>query len=328
MHWAGTMLGRDSRFQKTLWVQRYQDGMGRATASTSLASHNIFVFVSRINTPNCGNRIRIACGALDVARDKRRYERVICIRRTMLVPGSVAHSVTLTLQPILRTFSRNPPTTSAFVLVDVFSLILTSILGYLIGSFPTSYLLVQWKSKIDIRNAGSGNVGTLNSIQVTNSRLVGIAVLVVDVLKGSAAVLLGRTVGGDEFWPGAVGGLAAVVGHNYPVWLGFKGGRGLATSAGVMFVMGWVLVAVWGAIWVVGFLIWKKVNLGNALASLGIGLAVMITPDTIVRMFLSTSIPASAFRVFCVVLMALILAKHIEPVKEHFREKQLKNSTA
>jgi hypothetical protein len=68
--------------------------------------------------------------------------------------------------------------------------------------------------------------------------------------------------------------------------------------------------------------------LGNALASVVLGLAVMITPDAILRMFLSASVPVSSFRVFCVILMALVLVRHIEPVREHFREKGLENSTA
>lgn len=210
----------------------------------------------------------------------------------------------------------------------MFSFVLIAILGYLLGSFPTAYLLVQWKSKIDIRNAGSGNVGTLNSAQVTNSKLVGFVVLVVDVLKGSAAVILARSVGGDQFWAGATGGLAAVVGHNFPIWLGFKGGRGLATAAGVMFVISWGLVAVWGVLWAIGFPIWKNVNVANAFASLVIALAVTIAPEPALRLLLPPGMPVPGLRAFCVFLMVLVLAKHVGPVKSYLKHRQLKDSIA
>src|SRR5512147_2237624 len=106
--------------------------------------------------------------------------------------------------------------------------------GYLIGSVPWAFILVRLRSNRDIRKEGSGNVGTLNSYVVTGSRKVGVAVLLLDLAKGFAAAEFGRMVGGGDFSTAAVGLLAAILGHNYPVWLRFKGGRGLAPAAGGM----------------------------------------------------------------------------------------------
>lgn len=200
--------------------------------------------------------------------------------------------------------------------IIVFSLVLAGILGYLLGSVPAAYLLVRWKSKLDIRNAGSGNVGTLNSFQVTGSRGVGVAVLVFDLLKGATAVWLS-----GFFWPANVqaplmGGVASVLGHCFPVWLGFKGGRGLATAAGVMLVLGWLWVALWGAVWGIGFLIWRKVNMGNALASVIMLLLMVLLPEDMFRELTTAGIPVSEFRYYGVVLMIIITIRHIKPVVE------------
>jgi acyl phosphate:glycerol-3-phosphate acyltransferase len=204
----------------------------------------------------------------------------------------------------------------------VVSLVLSAVLGYLLGSFPTAYVLVRWNAKIDIREAGSGNVGTLNSFQVTNSKLVGAVVLVVDVLKGVVAVVVARMLFGGEFSPPALAGISAVLGHNAPVWLKFKGGRGLATAAGVMFVVGWILVAVWGACWVAGYATWRRVNLGNAFALLVLLLLILLLPLEQMQPFLSAWVPAGAFRYFGAVLLGIILMRHVEPVRVYIEEKR------
>jgi len=203
----------------------------------------------------------------------------------------------------------------------VFSLVFAGILGYLLGSVPTAYLLVRWKSKIDIRNAGSGNVGTLNSFQVTRSRSVGITVLALDLLKGAVSVWLA-----GAFWPDAVqaplvGGVASVLGHNFPVWLKFMGGRGLATAAGAMFVFGWLWIAIWGAGWGIGFLIWRRVNMGNALASVLLLFLIAFVPMEALRGLLSGWVRPTDFRYYGSILMLIIIIRHIEPVVEYVKSR-------
>jgi glycerol-3-phosphate acyltransferase PlsY len=142
------------------------------------------------------------------------------------------------------------------------------LLGYLIGSFPTAYLLVMWQARLDIRGAGSGNVGAKNAFDVTGSRVLGISVFLVDCAKGAASAWIGSRLFGQGLLIMGAAGLGAVVGHNYPVWLRFRGGRGLATAAGVMLVMNWMLVVLWCMIWIAVYAYAKNVHGANISASI------------------------------------------------------------
>ncbi len=113
-------------------------------------------------------------------------------------------------------------------------IIVFGILSYLIGSIPFSYLLPKWIGKIDIRVHGSGNTGTTNVLRTLGMK-VGILSFIGDFFKGILPTLLGLIFWGEI---GAiVGGTMAVIGHCYSVWLKFKGGKGVATSAGVLIVL-------------------------------------------------------------------------------------------
>ncbi len=185
--------------------------------------------------------------------------------------------------------------------------------GYVIGSFPTAYLLVRWKSHVDIRQAGSGNVGSLNSFVVTRSKLVGILVLVIDFLKGALAVfVVGQA--GQAFIYMAAAGVGAVLGHNFSVWLGFKGGRGLATAAGVMVWLGWMTVVVWGVVWVVAYFITRKVNLGNVIACVVTLLLTLMAPSSLLVHVKPDDASVQYFKFFAVIMFGIILIKHIEPM--------------
>ena len=102
--------------------------------------------------------------------------------------------------------------------------------AYFIGAIPFSYLITRWKTGGDIRNLGSRNVGATNVLR-TSGKLPGLVALILDVGKGITAVYLGGALGGNEIW-GAVGGFFAVVGHSFPVFLNFRGGKSVATGGG------------------------------------------------------------------------------------------------
>ena len=201
----------------------------------------------------------------------------------------------------------------------MFFFVLSGITGYLIGSIPTAFLLVRWKSNVDIRGTGSGNVGALNSFQVTRSKWLGGAVLLLDLLKGAVAVWLSSVFSGGQFSTQAVAGVAAVTGHNFPVWLRFKGGRGLATAAGVTMVLAWPFVAIWGVLWVLGFLLLRHVNVANAAASVLEMLGILLVPAGILALAAGSSIEPAEFRAFGLSLFIVILIKHIEPVREFMK---------
>ena len=205
----------------------------------------------------------------------------------------------------------------------MFNLFWPVIVGYLIGSFPTAFLAVRWKSKADIRKTGSGNVGTLNSYEVTRSKAVGLTVLVVDVLKGASAVAVGRTlVPGLPFVGAAFAGTAAVIGHSYPIWLLFKGGRGLASAAGAMGLLSFPLVGAWLAAWGIGFAITRAVNVASFIACvllLGLLLAV---PDEVIIAVLPEGATTRGLRTFGVMVLLVVLTRLSGPFREFLRDRR------
>ncbi len=115
------------------------------------------------------------------------------------------------------------------------SWIISVILAYFIGAFPTAYLAGKLFKKIDIRREGSGNVGTINIYRAAGL-LPGIITILLDVAKGYLAVIIAYTIDGELTFA-LLGGLFAVLGHNYSLFLKFKGGKGLATSLGVFLAL-------------------------------------------------------------------------------------------
>ena len=111
---------------------------------------------------------------------------------------------------------------------------LLGVCSYFIGSIPFSYLIPRWIGKIDIRRHGSGNTGTTNVVRTLGLK-VGVLAFLGDFLKGVIPALIGLLWLGEL--GGVVGGSLAVIGHCHPVWLKFKGGKGVATSAGILLVL-------------------------------------------------------------------------------------------
>ncbi len=186
------------------------------------------------------------------------------------------------------------------------------LLGYIIGSFPTAYLLVKWKSRLDIRKAGTGNVGAMNAFDVTNSKLLGFGVLGFDLLKGMAAVELSSYFFGHSFWIMGVGGLASIVGHNFSPWLRFKGGRGLATAAGVMLILGWIIVALWCTLWALTYAYAKSVHLSNISASILTPAVIAFTPESVLRILLNEYPGYNNFLFMTAATCALVLLRHYQ----------------
>jgi glycerol-3-phosphate acyltransferase PlsY len=113
----------------------------------------------------------------------------------------------------------------------VATIIIAVVLGYLLGSIPSAYIAGRLSKGVDIRQVGGGNVGAVNVMREVGM-LPGVIVLLADIAKGSAAILIARWLGVPLIWI-FVAGFAAVAGHNWPVFLGFRGGRGAATTIGV-----------------------------------------------------------------------------------------------
>jgi glycerol-3-phosphate acyltransferase PlsY len=131
---------------------------------------------------------------------------------------------------------------------DPLMLILAAILGYLLGSVPFGLLLTRAAGLGDIRGIGSGNIGATNVLRTGNKALAA-ATLALDAGKGAVALLIAQGLWGEN--AGLVAGVAAMAGHAFPVWLGFRGGKGVATGAGVMFAAAWWLGLVVLGVWLV-----------------------------------------------------------------------------
>lgn len=153
--------------------------------------------------------------------------------------------------------------------------------AYLLGSIPTGYLVALVRG-VDLRAHGSGNIGATNAFRVLGKG-PGAFVLLADALKGSAAVLVMpalaiRITGGSppESLP-LIAGVAAILGHNYTCWLRFKGGKGIATTAGVMATLVPLGLAITFVAWSIAFLTTRYVSLASIVAAVVLPIATMLT---------------------------------------------------
>ena len=152
------------------------------------------------------------------------------------------------------------------------------VLGYIVGSFPSGYLAAKL-SGVDIRQHGSGNIGATNVLRVVGKPW-GIAVFLADALKGllavwASSVLVARSGAIDYSELYAIlAGAACVIGHSFPIWLGFKGGKGVATSAGVIFGILPVAALTIFLVWLVVFLVTRYVSVASIIAALALPLTV------------------------------------------------------
>jgi glycerol-3-phosphate acyltransferase PlsY len=198
------------------------------------------------------------------------------------------------------------------------SYIVIVLVAYFIGSLPTAYLLLKRKSNLDIRKEGSGNVGSMNAYEVSGSKVVGIIVGVGDALKGVIAVLVASTIMPDSFWAVALGLLVSIVGHNYSVWLRFKGGRGLATAAGGLFVIGIGYTIFWCVIWAGVRITKKDILFSNIVATITAPIALLLCPATWIQKLMIASGSAVDYLELSLLLSALLLLSHANVMREAF----------
>lgn len=141
---------------------------------------------------------------------------------------------------------------------------LSILIAYLIGSVSFSYLFGRMLKGIDIRKHGSGNAGATNTLRVLG---VGpaVTVLLLDVAKGIVAVWLPVWLGQDELWFRVLCGIAVIIGHNWPVYFGFKGGKGIASTIGVMATLAFLPALVAGIVAILAIAVTRYVSLGSLL---------------------------------------------------------------
>lgn len=173
--------------------------------------------------------------------------------------------------------------------------------AYLLGAVPFGLIFSRLISHRDPRQFGSGNIGATNALR-TGGKLVGGLTLVADILKGVLPVALARAFGWDDVWTAAMA-LAAFFGHIFPIYLGFKGGKGVATMFGVILPwLPWAAVAAF-VVWFVSLKIWHYVSLASILAGLALPPAVWL---------LGGSLPAIATAIVLAVMMTL---RHVSNIQ-------------
>ncbi len=200
--------------------------------------------------------------------------------------------------------------------------IISFIVGYVVGSFPTAYILMKKMRNTDITRNGSGNVGAMNSYEVSNSKIIGVTVLVIDALKGFISVIAAKALFGDYFIYPMIALLAAVLSHCYNPWLKFKGGRGLATAAGGAIGLSPIILILWVIFWVLGYVLRKNIHFSNIISTVLCIPVVLTSGDILNTTKWMTNPPAETTTTFAVtvsLMMIIILTKHIEPLKEYLK---------
>lgn len=176
--------------------------------------------------------------------------------------------------------------------------------GFLFGSIPFGYLISRYFYGVDIRKAGSGNIGAANALR-TLGKAGGAAVLLLDALKGFLPVLLSKSLHLDPVWVALVAA-AAVLGHCFSPWLGWHGGKGVATSVGAVIALSWMAGAVCAGGWVAGAALTGFSSVGSMLANL-------LAP---VALWFTTREPAyAAFGAFAALLIIYTHRENIERIR-------------
>jgi glycerol-3-phosphate acyltransferase PlsY len=168
------------------------------------------------------------------------------------------------------------------------------IVAYLIGSIPFGYLIVRKKMGADIRQTGSGGTGATN-VSRRAGKAAGVLTLILDAAKGCAAVLIAKALTGDD-WVIAAAAIAALVGHNFPVGEGFRGGKGVATGVGIFLVVAPIALLCAGVIFVAIVALTRYVSLGSIIAAMLIPVFVWLQSD--LRPLMTAAIVGAALIVF------------------------------
>ena len=185
--------------------------------------------------------------------------------------------------------------------------IITALVSYLFGSIPFGYLFTKILLKKDIRNVGSGNIGATNVLRTGNKSL-GYLTLVLDIAKAVVPVIFIKLNYPDLVY---ISALCAFLGHLFPIWLKFKGGKGVATLVGILLSINIYYAIVFGTVWILTFLISKYSSLSSLFASISIPIYLLIVnQDNII---------------FFIIIFVLIFYTHRENIKRLINKEETKS---
>ena len=185
--------------------------------------------------------------------------------------------------------------------------IITALVSYLFGSIPFGYLFTKILLKKDIRNVGSGNIGATNVLR-TGNKLLGYLTLVLDIAKAVVPVIFIKLNYPDLVY---ISALCAFLGHLFPIWLKFKGGKGVATFVGILISINIFYALVFGAVWILTFLISKYSSLSSLFASISIPIYLLIIDKGNI--------------IFFIIMFVLIFYTHRENIKRLINKEESKS---
>lgn len=193
-----------------------------------------------------------------------------------------------------------------------------AIISYLLGTFPSALFLVRSVKGVDISKEGTGNIGAMNSYDITGKKWVGITVFILDALKGFLSILLVKLFFSNLLIPLTISAFFVVLGHNFNIFLKLKGGRGLATAVGAYSLINPEVIFFWAIMWLAGYYIIKKnVHVANAFATVFMPLMFYYTPEQITNILNFTRDANKLSTTLSLIPIALlILIRHISPLAE------------
>lgn len=201
--------------------------------------------------------------------------------------------------------------------MEYYSNILVSILAYLTGSIPTAYILLKVFFKKNITEEGSGNVGAMNSYEVTNNKILGIVVFLLDFLKSYLFLFILISQINDSMLI-RLSAAFLILGHNYSIFIRLSGGRGLSPAAGVFAYINPFGIIIWVIMYFTSkIIINKNVHISTAIGLIGANIMLWASPIELLELFeLHKFEDINDFRTLYIVISIFIISKLIKPIRE------------
>lgn len=199
-----------------------------------------------------------------------------------------------------------------------FNIIIVILLSYLLGSIPWAFIVVKVFYRENLGQKGTGNIGAMNSYDITGNKWIGIAVFILDCIKGIAAILIARLISNDTIMIISLAGFFVVLGHNYSVFMKFKGGRGLSSAVGVSLMINHLLIIIWAIIWVIEYyMIKRNVHIANTVATVFSPVfLILINEILIMKFMIIPKFTGELLFYLSIAICLLILIRHIKPLYE------------
>jgi len=191
-------------------------------------------------------------------------------------------------------------------------------IAYLLGSIPFAKILVHLFAKKDITNEGTGNVGAMNSYDVTGSKMIGIVVALLDIAKGTLGVYIATLLSEGNFTSIATSAVFVVLAHNYNPWLRWKGGRGLAPTVGVLLLIYPIGVFIWLLMYGTTYIaIRKNIHVAAMGGIIGSVLLILSAPQKFHEIMLLIEVQKiSQLHWMIICLASLLFVRHLQPIRE------------